>query len=80
MATFIVVALAIIMLWAVAVIVHEALTAPTMPYSWHDDIGDYIRCDDCCWTGEDDKHLFGDPGPGCKECPFCRKPEAVKND
>ena len=53
---------------------HAVVSAPMIPESWDDDKQEYVRCSDCCWTCDDDYSLFGEPGPGCKDCPFCHVP------
>ena len=56
-------------------VAYEMRSAILMPDSWRDDIGEYVKCSDCIWTSVEAYSFFGEPGPGCMECPFRVRPE-----
>ena len=48
----------------------ELWRAPLMPESWVEETGEYVKCDDCIWDNPD-ASVFGRPGYGCVQCPYC---------
>lgn len=70
----IVIGIGIVLMALIIMVAREALMAVEMPLSWNETTGEYEKCSDCSWTCDDDYSFYGEPGPGCRECPFCYKP------